>query len=198
MASRSVKTVLFCNDLSEMYLCSICRKVLMNPIQTDCGHRYCMKCFHRNVGGKCQGIRCNGILRSEKIYKDRAIQHDIHCLKVTCMNGTCNWTGLYKDYNEEHVLICPCGSVTNTLAGCKTRVNRINLAVVWDHDCCRRLTSRPNSQLKEMNRYRDFATKECPYCHKVIESEQMGDHLNPESQRCIEVMIPCSDTEDKS
>ena len=33
------------NSLEKKYFCSLCEKVLRDPVQTNCGHLYCKECY---------------------------------------------------------------------------------------------------------------------------------------------------------
>lgn len=45
MSIKGGYDVAFEKDLDEKYVCPLCKKALREPVQTQCGHRFCSTCI---------------------------------------------------------------------------------------------------------------------------------------------------------
>ncbi|KAK3593715.1 hypothetical protein CHS0354_013612 [Potamilus streckersoni] len=103
-------------DFDKKFLCSLCGKVLREPIQSFCGHRFCKGCIDKVLKSeqqmKCPQCQQEGIgeeeysvLRGDQMYPDNAVKREMSRIKVQCLNTGCSWQGLFKDY-EDHASQC--------------------------------------------------------------------------------------------
>lgn len=95
--------------VSDTHECPICLLVLNNPMQTDCGHRFCKGCILRVVrdGRPCCPID-NSPLEEHMLHPDNYARREILQLNVRCRNYTeqqCPWIGPLKEL-EKHVKDC--------------------------------------------------------------------------------------------
>ncbi|XP_002741325.2 TNF receptor-associated factor 2-like [Saccoglossus kowalevskii] len=108
---------LFLEPLTPKYLCTLCKQVLRDPVQTTCGHRYCRSCIDDfiNRPGTQRCFECAGeddpdnIITADQIFPDNATKREIQCLEVKCSLPSCTWKGSFKDYEERghngHVMV---------------------------------------------------------------------------------------------
>ena len=87
------KKVEFLKPLQDRHKCTLCKLLLQAPLQTDCGHRFCLKCFYTYCGSKvCP--EDNAELTWKNVHKDKFCENEIKALEVFCQNRQrCSWTG---------------------------------------------------------------------------------------------------------
>ncbi|XP_051899805.1 TNF receptor-associated factor 2-like [Pristis pectinata] len=102
-------------DYNRKYYCGACGLLMRDPVQTECGHRFCETC-HKKVLKEL--MMCPSCLRDKEIYervsvatfekcfKDRAIAKEILNLEVSCLNQGCTWTGPLREREAEHKMNC--------------------------------------------------------------------------------------------
>ncbi|XP_072115345.1 TNF receptor-associated factor 2-like [Mobula birostris] len=112
------------------YYCGACGLLMRDPVQTECGHRFCEMC-HKTVLKEL--MMCPSCLRDkeivesfslatfEKCFKDRAIAKEILNLEVSCLNQGCTWTGPLREREAEHKMTCEQGlrRCPFSVVGCK-------------------------------------------------------------------------------
>ena len=97
MANESNRThdkkVEFLKPLQDGHKCTLCRLLLRAPLQTDCGHRFCLQCFYTFCGFEvCP--EDNTDLTWKNVHKDKFCENEIKALEVFCQNRqNCGWTG---------------------------------------------------------------------------------------------------------
>lgn len=87
-------------------LCQACGFLLIQPLQGECGHRYCSGCVKallRNTD-RVACKTCKRRLSPKEFHNDKAAENDALATKVACPNFGCIWTGTLKSY-QEHA--CP-------------------------------------------------------------------------------------------
>ena len=87
------RKVEFLKPLQKGHKCTICKLLLRAPLQTDCGHRFCLQCFYAYCGsGVCP--EDNIVLTMGNAHPDRFCENEIKALEVFCQNKQhCSWTG---------------------------------------------------------------------------------------------------------
>ena len=90
------KKVEFLKPLQKGHKCTICKLLLRAPLQTDCGHRFCLQCFYINCGSEvCPEDNID--LTWKTVHSDKFCENEIKALEVYCQNRQrCGWTGTYE------------------------------------------------------------------------------------------------------
>ncbi|XP_077986163.1 TNF receptor-associated factor 2-like [Glandiceps talaboti] len=93
------------------FLCTHCKMLLKEPLQSYCGHRFCRKCtdemFSFQPKYNCpvcypEDPSEENILTSKTMFPDRAIQREMNNLNTKCINGMCKWKGKFYQYESHH------------------------------------------------------------------------------------------------
>ncbi|XP_077986512.1 TNF receptor-associated factor 2-like isoform X2 [Glandiceps talaboti] len=197
-------------DLSpaRKYLCGLCIKILREPMQTPCGHRYCKSCIHqllaRDDGPLCKPCKEDGngdsILTKERIYPDRAILRELNGLEIQCQNDGCKWQGNYKEYNKNHATSCAFELINCDNSGCIKKVKRHSLLEHLTSECVMRVIKCQyckddvmykdlKSHYKQCNKY----PVKCQYCDKHnIPREKLTQHQDIQNGDCPKKMVLCN------
>ncbi|XP_077986318.1 TNF receptor-associated factor 2-like [Glandiceps talaboti] len=190
------------------YLCRHCDQILKDPKQTFCGHRYCAYCLE-DIISRDSDIRCkacedegyeDSMLRSDQIYRDRAILRELNNCSVQCPNDDCDWKGLYKEYDEEHAGSCPSAVITCIKSGCGQRIKRDNLAEHLENDCSMRVEKCQYCEDELLHQELKVHYEECPqypiscqFCQKAeIPRKMLREHLDTETGDCPKKVVPCN------
>ncbi|XP_065177602.1 TNF receptor-associated factor 3-like [Sycon ciliatum] len=93
------------------HMCTICSKVLRQPMQTKCGHRVCASCVNPLMGGGtflCPDSGCASELSEGDLFRDTFAEREILALEVVCSAITdgCQWSGTLREL-EDHLEECP-------------------------------------------------------------------------------------------
>ncbi|XP_043534270.1 TNF receptor-associated factor 2-like isoform X2 [Chiloscyllium plagiosum] len=103
------------------YYCGACEHLMRDPVQTECGHRFCLECHWALLKESmpCPScLRDNGMVENgscatlEKCFRDRAIAKEILNLQVYCRNEGCDWSGPLRELEvsgadlHQHKLSC--------------------------------------------------------------------------------------------
>ncbi|XP_002732154.1 TNF receptor-associated factor 2-like [Saccoglossus kowalevskii] len=192
--------------IEDKYKCNYCRQILRQPIQTYCGHRFCKKCFDlilsRHTPPICNACKEEGshsVLSTEECYQDKAIQRELSKYEVRCQNEGCNWTGIFKDYDETHVDECPAQVIHCIKYGCEAQVRRDALAHHLRTECDMRViqcdycdVQLPYKEIKMHTKECDKVPSECPNCHKQnIPRGELKLHLDANNGDCSKKIVPC-------
>uniref|UniRef100_A0A3B5L5M7 TNF receptor-associated factor n=1 Tax=Xiphophorus couchianus TaxID=32473 RepID=A0A3B5L5M7_9TELE len=108
------------------YCCEACRRVLCEPRQTECGHRFCQSCINdilNHSNPVCPADR--EPLFKDKIFRDVCCHREIMALKVFCRskaNGCQEQMSLQQI--PDHLNVCPFFEVPCPLGKCKERMMR--------------------------------------------------------------------------
>ncbi|XP_035466076.1 TNF receptor-associated factor 3 isoform X1 [Scophthalmus maximus] len=108
------------------YCCEVCRLVLCQPRQTECGHRFCQSCIH-NILSQPNPV-CPADMEplfKDKIFRDVCCHREIMALKVYCRseaNGCQEQMSLHQI--PDHLNVCPFFEVPCPLGKCKERMMR--------------------------------------------------------------------------
>ncbi|XP_078271927.1 TNF receptor-associated factor 2-like [Rhinoraja longicauda] len=102
-------------DYDHKYYCGACGLLMRDPVQTECGHRFCHACHSKVLK---ELMMCPSCLRDkeifengsvdmfEKCFNDRAIAKEILNLEVSCVNQGCMWTGPLRELEGKHKMAC--------------------------------------------------------------------------------------------
>ncbi|GLD69043.1 TNF receptor-associated factor 3, partial [Lates japonicus] len=108
------------------YCCEVCRLVLCQPRQTECGHRFCQSCIG-NILSQPNPV-CPADMEplfKDKIFRDVCCHREIMALKVYCrseVNGCQEQMSLHQI--PDHLNVCPFFEVPCPLGKCKERMMR--------------------------------------------------------------------------
>ncbi|XP_047200868.1 TNF receptor-associated factor 3 [Girardinichthys multiradiatus] len=108
------------------YCCEACRRVLCEPRQTECGHRFCQSCINDILSHSNPVCPADmEPLFKDKIFRDVCCHREIMALKVFCRskpNGCQEQMSLQQI--PDHLNVCPFFEVPCPLGKCKERVMR--------------------------------------------------------------------------
>lgn len=102
-------------ECDRKYYCGACGLLMRDPVQTECGHRFCRACHEKVLKELMMCPSCvrdkeifeNGSVDTfEKCFSDRAIAKEILNLEVSCINPSCSWTGPLREFEAQHKMSC--------------------------------------------------------------------------------------------
>ncbi|XP_072331854.1 TNF receptor-associated factor 2-like [Scyliorhinus torazame] len=102
-------------EYERKYYCGACERLMRDPVQTECGHRFCQRCYGMLLKESMTCPSClkeNEIVENgsvallQKCFKDRAIEKEILNLQVFCHNQGCTWSGPLRELEEKHRTTC--------------------------------------------------------------------------------------------
>uniref|UniRef100_UPI00398E697F TNF receptor-associated factor 2-like isoform X2 n=1 Tax=Pristiophorus japonicus TaxID=55135 RepID=UPI00398E697F len=160
------------------YYCGKCGLLMRDPVQTECGHRFCER---------KESVTCPSCLRDkeifengsvgtlEKCFKDRAIAKEILNLQVSCQNEGCVWSGPLRELEAKHkatceqkLLKCPFSVIGCTEMIPSHRINEHNQACTQHHLVC------VLQSFQEFMKEADIS-RECPRSVEIIEKHKEKD-----------------------
>ncbi|XP_070569759.1 TNF receptor-associated factor 2-like [Ptychodera flava] len=192
--------------VEEKYICQHCQLILRDAVQTSCGHRYCKECFQgliRDDDNECSACINEGCLDSlmnaEQMFPDRAISRELNEKTVRCINDGCDWTGLFKLYQEEHFDSCQYSVIACLHRnGCDKYIQRRNLTRHLGDECVMRMVRCPHCDAemvyKEFQEHLDSCPKcqvSCTFCGEILNREQIQKHTDDEDGDCPRMPLPC-------
>ncbi|XP_077861550.1 TNF receptor-associated factor 2-like [Saccoglossus kowalevskii] len=193
--------------VEDKFLCQLCEKVLCDPIQTYCGHRYCKTCFEDllryNESVYCNACKAEGIddtvLTSQQIYPDRAIVRELNSQDVQCVNVGCNWTGNFRDYHLNHIPTCEYEMIQCVNRnGCNVSIQRGHLSSHLEKDCPMRIVKCEYCTVEVSFTNIEIHLLECPktpekckFCGEFLPREMMEQHTDTKTGDCVRKLIAC-------
>ncbi|XP_077984944.1 TNF receptor-associated factor 2-like isoform X1 [Glandiceps talaboti] len=199
---------IFAKNPDSKYLCIDCDLVLREPIQTYCGHRYCRLCFDEQLGSDNGPVPCKGCEKEEimdsylnrkEMHPDRAISRDLSRFAVQCINDSCDWKGIFKDY-QQHSGTCEHERIICIHRdGCGAIVKRKNLSQHLEKNCPMRMTKcsfcKNELPFKELRKHQDNCdefVEDCRFCRQVrLPRIQLKHHQDPEKGDCSNRPVAC-------
>nr|XP_058940193.1 TNF receptor-associated factor 3-like [Pocillopora verrucosa] len=189
-------------SIDPKHLCSSCEKVLRDPVQTSCGHRYCKTCVEplsRSSSSKC--LVDDEDIGEQKIFEDKFAQREILSLPVQCANHCdgCDWSGELGQL-EKHESQCLYAKIQCVHPGCSAMVRKNDLPQHLVEECSCREQQCQYCEVKiTANRLEEHHEKECQeyaveclQCKTVIlPRKQLSSHLDPVDGDCEGVEAPC-------
>ncbi|XP_062514733.1 TNF receptor-associated factor 6-like [Corticium candelabrum] len=220
MASRVAEAgkgfdAVFVQPVVARLRCAICLLVLREPVQTDCGHRFCASCLRepsserrgfyslrssrtRPIGQRFFCPLCRTPLTRSEIYPDNALKREILNLMIKCdrHEKSCEWVGELR-YRETHKKKCqyveePC------VNECGKMVIRKEMKDHKERLCVRRVTScdHCSTRMKWMDLEAHHLTclqypVDCIYsCGQTLARSQMEDHTGRKGN-CPNSILDC-------
>ncbi len=102
--NKDVKTFVDAKRVKSVQ-CSICLDIPTDPMQSNCGFIFCLKCSHNH----CHVIPC-------QVYRDKRVCDIINSLQMKCQlwRKGCRWIGEFQDYESHLLLVC-----ISAMTGCQ-------------------------------------------------------------------------------
>ena len=197
----------------EKFVCPVCISIVHNPVQTSCGHLFCLKCFEgiKSNADKATDLRvdrlppvrkcptCMGTIEGEPV-RDKFNEREVRNFRVKCPyseNG-CSWDGYLPDV-EKH-LRTDSSSCQYQLLPCKrcgVKVERRYLSKHLKKDCEMRESRCPYCQTRgtykwvtlEHHLVCEYVPQDCPNDCGVtgIPQKDVPLHL----AACTLQLVPC-------
>lgn len=128
----------------EKFICNSCGKVLRDPVQAFCGHRFCRSCIE-GVAKKGDESRCKqcenegveddySILSESQMFPDNAVKREMASLVARCINPGCDWNDKFRNY-EAHAATCPFRKVTVKCRACGKDVSENKMQEHLQSEC---------------------------------------------------------------
>lgn len=166
MCSTKVK---FLQRLDEQLKCPICENVFVEPWQTSCGHRFCVKCLEsllrKSSCPKCP-IDGKNIARYASFH-DKCCEREVLNLQCCCRyeDRKCGWRGNFR-HLQAHEDSCQYGDVL--CKACSKVMQRRFLEGHKTNECINRAV-------------------QCTYCGGQVRFSDMKDHL----EVCLKFPMDC-------
>lgn len=158
---------IFRNGYDFKVLCNACNRVLRDPVQSYCGHRFCRECISAIISSGNQ-VQCKScieegvdnedysIIKKEQLFPDNALRREMFSMESNCSNLGCPWTGKFRDY-EKHVKDCQFRPIPCAHCGESVEVSKVKSH--GEKDCPKRPVT-------------------CKYCSKSTSQDQLEEHNN--------------------
>ncbi|XP_041371123.1 TNF receptor-associated factor 2-like [Gigantopelta aegis] len=203
-------TAIFESGFDNKFICGLCKKILRDPLQSFCGHRFCKECVKKTIGSS-SNVPCPScteehiedgeynMLKSEQMFPDNAVKREMIRQSAMCANSGCTWRGVFKDYTA-HEQACDYRTFPCTQCGQSISGPRMN-----DHlskDCPQRPiqckycnATIVQADMEEHNQICQKYPTKCDNCgKKKIPREQLQDHLQRDcSKRTVQCPLGCPD-----
>ncbi|XP_060070058.1 TNF receptor-associated factor 2-like [Ylistrum balloti] len=196
---------IFPGAFDEKFRCNSCTRILRDPVQSFCGHRFCRSCINAVISKgervQCQSCISEGagddddysILKEEQMFPDNGVRREMANKEVRCLNQGCKWTDVFKNYDhhasecEYRLIACP---------ECQTMVEKANLEKHLKENCLgRKMNCKTCNQeiaIKDESQHNKVCPKalvKCEACgKKKILREKLGFHQEKE---CASQKINC-------
>ena len=146
----------FVEELSDFFKCPICRHCLDDPMQTPCGHRFCLQCINSVLHSsqpECPLDRT----KLDNVFPDAACRRQINALKVYCSNKDkgCTWSGEMSD-EASHQKSCKLGKIACEF--CNENFSRVDMTK-HKEECPRRPVT-------------------CKYCSQIMDYQNLECHFS--------------------
>ncbi|XP_028412016.1 TNF receptor-associated factor 4-like isoform X2 [Dendronephthya gigantea] len=110
-------------NLEQALICTLCKLLLKNPIQTDCGHLICKTCVQIVLSWSNPKCPEDGTkLKEEELFPDKFIKRKLGDLNFHCLDASCGWFGCYNDIQIHTSTMCK-----SVLAICKFKSSRMDI-----------------------------------------------------------------------
>ena len=148
----------FCVNIHG-YNCSLCNKVMREPIQIPCGHHYCKSCISHYMENNVNCHSCGREIVSFNFIPDTHMSICISKLIVRCPNSRCSYSCPLSAI-ENHLQMCTMDSV-----GCEYRGELIEVEYL--------------SQQRDPFEFKcQKMPRSCPYgCPQTFTLEELNQHL---------------------
>ncbi|XP_031570478.1 TNF receptor-associated factor 2-like [Actinia tenebrosa] len=183
-------------------LCSKCKNIVRNALQTPCGHRYCADCLESEfIKGQASCEICNKGLTRGKVFRDKFCDREIQNLILFCIYCIfgCKWKGELR-HRGEHQKTCEFAPISCINPKCDKKIPRSNLAAHLQDECLyRELACSYCGQpyvaafAKEHEKACPAIPTICPSCGKEFLQSELKKHRdtsNPDVCEVLEASCP--------
>ncbi|KAI6655030.1 hypothetical protein LOD99_2319 [Oopsacas minuta] len=148
----------FIGSVDEQFKCLICKKVMRDAVQTQCGHHFCYSCIFNFVKNSpnCICPICHTQLDPRKILSpDEHIRERVRCMQIMCPHPNCQTIGTIDEIERSHMNYCDFRNFVRC-------------------DVC--MTSMDKSQLPQHIQMCGIPIYKCEYCHSEIVYANKNHH----------------------
>lgn len=202
---------IFSSGFDHKFVCSHCKKILRDPLQSFCGHRFCRICCQELLGDgqtvacrECQEDQITdtefSMLSQDQMFPDNAVKREMARMPSKCVHPYCTWTGIFRDYESTHEKNCP--HQPEPCPACGTGVSRTLIEQHQELECPQRKVRCEHcyteilaaSTVLHVGECQHFPLR-CEACDKKsIPRYKMKDHKERECpKRAIQCPMGCSD-----
>ncbi|PVD22546.1 hypothetical protein C0Q70_18362 [Pomacea canaliculata] len=140
-------TEIFSSGFDHKFICSHCKRILRDPLQSYCGHRFCRVCCQELLG-EGQTVPCEecqedqitdtefSMLSQDQMFPDNAVKREMARMPTKCSYPFCTWTGIFRDYESQHEKNCP--HCPQPCPACGMGVSRVLLEQHQNQECPQR------------------------------------------------------------
>ncbi|XP_046855637.1 TNF receptor-associated factor 3-like [Xenia sp. Carnegie-2017] len=177
-------------------ICTYCHLLLVNPMQTMCGHLFCKSCIDIVLGSpdpKCPEDE-EKLIKTD-VFPDNFAKRELKSIRLFCPSEQCKWFGAYDEL-EGHSQVCEHALISCIHKQCNVQLPRSLLDEHLKNDCEYRNVKCeycgkdvPYGSLKDhIDNICEYAPVVCGYCNQKIPRNNIEKH---ESTICDEVPTKC-------
>ncbi|XP_035674783.1 TNF receptor-associated factor 6-B-like [Branchiostoma floridae] len=184
--------VLWDSPLESKYECPICLMGLREPVQTNCGHRFCRYCILKSIRQDiCPRFPIeNSLFTGDQIFRENFAKREIFPLRVRFSNKGSK-EGMELSFLETHLSTCNFAFVECPLE-CGDTFWRKDIPDHLKNDCPRRLVKCLHCFKEIPFDHQEIHLEECPtvvrpceFCQQELTNEQMKRHIANECPRAL-------------
>ncbi|XP_046839927.1 TNF receptor-associated factor 3-like [Xenia sp. Carnegie-2017] len=180
--------------INAKYICS--HLLLVNPMQTMCGHLFCQSCINIILGDP--DLKCpedQEKLSRNDVFPDAFTKRELKSIRLHCPSEQCEWFGSYEEL-EGHYQVCEHALISCVHKQCNIQLPRSLLGEHLKNECEYRNVKCeycgkdvPYALLKDhMENVCEYYPVVCKYCKKKIPRKDIEQH---QSTTCDEVPTKC-------
>ncbi|XP_046855620.1 TNF receptor-associated factor 3-like isoform X2 [Xenia sp. Carnegie-2017] len=182
--------------INAKYICTRCHLLLVNPMQTICGHLFCLSCINIILGDpdpKCPEDQEK--LSRNDVFPDAFTKRELKSIRLHCPSEQCKWFGSYEEL-EGHYQVCEHALISCVHKQCNIQLPRSLLGEHLKNECEYRNVKCeycgkdvPYASLKDHEEnVCEYYPVVCKYCKKKIPRKDIEQH---QSTTCDEVPTKC-------
>ncbi|XP_059175337.1 TNF receptor-associated factor 2-like [Physella acuta] len=204
--ARGYPKAISVSPVEEKFLCGHCELILRNPLQSECGHRFCQSCkdeLARSNEVNKQRMLCKAcvkeqvpedeaLLEPEKMFEDKAAIREMKKIATRCPNPGCQWKGTFAEYIS-HETECDKKMVNCQLCG--VAVTQSSLQHHETKKCPKRIVSCPYCKVETVHDQLEKHQESCPNkpvkcdkCYKPVLKTELQTHKEDE---CVHRIVEC-------
>ncbi|KAL8562406.1 hypothetical protein ACOMHN_066120 [Nucella lapillus] len=196
---------IFKEDDQHRFSCGFCGRILREPVQGNCGHRFCQDCQKAIEESTQQGkkVLCKlcteegmseeeSTLDPKEMFPDRGFRREMMRIQAKCPNELCVWSGHFTDYVKHEA---ECQHQPLVCEKCGEHVSKQKLDAHKMRDCLKRVVKCDHCHLDVVFDQKKNHLKDCPkvpescsQCSKSVSRDKMRKH---QSQDCPNRIVQC-------
>lgn len=187
------------------FSCGFCSQIVRDPMQGNCGHRFCQNCQKVLEEATKEGrqLYCKlckeegmsddeSLLIPREMFPDRGFKREMLKIPTKCPNDLCVWNGPFKDYmkHEEE-----CKHKPMVCEKCGEHVSKQKIDQHKNRECPQRVVKCEHCHLdivfvQKKNHVKDCpkVPEQCGHCSKPVPRDKMKKH---QKQDCPNRMVTC-------